>query len=400
MANAQEIGLALQGLSAGLSGRGGEFQQNMQRQQALEQENSRVQEDQARAADLERKKTLFTDSEGALNLVNNGRWDLAASMLGERSDILEEMGIADTRLSDNMADMATLSAEGNEEAQQNLLKQLNDNVLIGQTRGFLQAPEAPEATAEQRTFDALTEGLSEDDKTKARMIKLGLSPRAASLSAVERIAGDKALTDAVANSQQTIKEREKFGVMTGASRAKTIDSGFDKLAKIDGAVRNIDRAISVLDKGAGVGAIEKFLPSFKAASVELDNIQGSMALDVVGATTFGALSAGELQLAKEVALPTGLETDELIDYLGRKKAAQNKLRDYFNEQIQFLDQGATVAGFLRQKEREATAGEAQGQAPQAPVQALPSGVTEDDITTTMQANNMTREQVMARLRGG
>ena len=145
MANTQQIGLALQGLSAGLSGRGGEFQQNMQRQQALEQENARVREEQGKAADLERKKTLFTDSEGALNLINNDRWDLAASMLEERSDTLEEMGIVDTRLSDNIADMATLAAEGNEEAQQNLLKQLNDNVLIGQTRGFLQAPETPEA---------------------------------------------------------------------------------------------------------------------------------------------------------------------------------------------------------------------------------------------------------------
>lgn len=362
MANTQQIGLALQGLSAGLSGRGGEFQQNMQRQQALEQENARVREEQGKAADLERKKTLFTDSEGALNLINNGRWDLAASMLEQRSDLLDEMGIADTRLSDNTADMATLAAEGNEEAQQNLLKQLNDNVLIGQTRGFLQAPETPEATAEQRTFDALIEDLSEEDKTKAKMIKLGLTPRATD-SAAERIAGNEALTNAVANSQQTIKQREKFGAMTGASRAKAVDSGFAKMAKIDGAVRNIDRAISVLDSGAGVGAIEKFLPSFKAASVELDNIQGAMALDVVGATTFGALSAGELDLAKQVALPTGLDTDELIDYLGRRKVAQNKLRDYFNEQIQFLDQGGTVAGFLRQKEREASAGEAQGQAP-------------------------------------
>ncbi len=79
-----------------------------------------------------------------------------------------------------------------------------------------------------------------------------------------------------------------------------------------------------------------FLPSFKAASVELDNIQKSMALDVIGATTFGALSEGELNLAKEVALPTGLDTPQLIDHLNKRKEAQNKLRDYYSEQIQFL----------------------------------------------------------------
>ena len=31
--------------------------------------------------------------------------------------------------------------------------------------------------------------------------------------------------------------------------------------------------------------------------------------------------------------------------------------------------------------------------------ALPEGITEDDITTTMEANNMTREQVLTRLGG-
>lgn len=97
--------------------------------------------------------------------------------------------------------------------------------------------------------------------------------------------------------------------------------------------------------------LEKMWPSIAAASVELDNIRSSMALDVVGATTFGALSAGELALAKDVALPTGLDTDELLTFLNDRKAAQQKLRDYYNEQIQFLDQGGTIAGFLRSKEK-------------------------------------------------
>jgi hypothetical protein len=98
--------------------------------------------------------------------------------------------------------------------------------------------------------------------------------------------------------------------------------------------------------------VEKLWPSIKAASVELDNIQSSMALDVVGAVTFGALSKGELDLAKAVALPTGLDTPELIDWLSRRKVAQEKLRAYYNEQVQFLDQGGTIAGFLRKKESE------------------------------------------------
>ena len=57
-------------------------------------------------------------------------------------------------------------------------------------------------------------------------------------------------------------------------------------------------------------------------------------------------------MAKDVALPTGLNTEELKDFLARKKVAQTKLRAYYNEQIQFLDNEGTVAGFLRMKESE------------------------------------------------
>ena len=77
-----------------------------------------------------------------------------------------------------------------------------------------------------------------------------------------------------------------------------------------------------------------------------------MALDVIGAVTFGALSQGELDLAKSVALNTSLETPELIADLQARKAAQEKLRSYFNEQIEHLDQGGTKASFIRMKKRE------------------------------------------------
>ena len=210
-----------------------------------------------------------------------------------------------------------------------------------------------EKGAGQREFESLTAGLTDEQKEEAVLIKLGISPRAVS-SADITIAESEELTNQIADSKAIIGERKKFGELTGSSRASAIDKGFERIVKIDAAVRNIDGAIEALESGAGVGAIERFLPSFKAASVELDNIQKSMALDVIGSVTFGALSKGELDLAKEVALPTGLDTPQLIEYLKNRKAAQSKLRAYFNEQIQFLDQGGTIAGFLREKERRSS----------------------------------------------
>ncbi len=175
-------------------------------------------------------------------------------------------------------------------------------------------------TAKQREFGTLTSGLSKEQKAEATLIELGLSPRAVG-SAVQTI-NDKNIAEQIGNVKATIRQREKFGELTASSRAKTIDSGFEKIVKIDAGLRNIDRAVAELSAGAGVGAIEKFLPSFRASSVALDNIQKSMALDVIGSVTFGALSQGELDLAKEVALPTGLDTPQLIKHLTDRKSAQ------------------------------------------------------------------------------
>lgn len=233
---------------------------------------------------------------------------------------------------------------------------------INTTQGFLKDPDKrAQLTSKQREFESQTEGFSDADKLSARRISVGLDPRAVG-SAIQTITESGTAED-IGESEAIIGERKKFGELTAASRSKAIDSGFERITGINKNIENIDRALSALERGAGTGAAERFFPSIKAATVELDQIQGELALDVIGAVTFGALSKGELDLAREIALPTGLNEPELIDFLGRKKVAQEKLRDYFSEQIQFLDQGGTVAGFLRSKEREQPEQAAQ-QAPQ------------------------------------
>jgi hypothetical protein len=205
--------------------------------------------------------------------------------------------------------------------------------------------------AEAVAFNDLIKDFTPEQQITAKKIKVGLKGRAMSNALLTSI--ENGSVSNLKDAKAEIKQAEKFAEMTGTSRAKTIDRGFDRIVKIDSGIKNIDRAIAAVDGGAGVGAVEKLWPSIKASSVELDNIRGQMALDVVGATTFGALSKGELDLAKDIALPTGLDTAQLKDYLSKKKSAQQKLRNYFNEQIQFLDQGGTVAGFLRSKETKA-----------------------------------------------
>jgi hypothetical protein len=228
--------------------------------------------------------------------------------------------------------------------------------IIGQIKGkeyadnFFGTDKQAELPAEAVGFNDLIKDFTPEQKKLARQVKAGIKGRAVSNAELSAIQSGEIDDYGKWKTQQ--KQAEKFAEATGAQRAKLIDKGFESINKANTSLRNIDKAIASLDKGAGVGAVEKLWPSIKASSVELDNIRGQMALDVVGATTFGALSEGELNLAKDVALPTGLDTAELKDYLVRKKVAQEKLRDYYNDQVQFLDQGGTVAGFLRMKENE------------------------------------------------
>jgi hypothetical protein len=215
--------------------------------------------------------------------------------------------------------------------------------------GFISNPEQA-LSAAQREFQTLTQGLSEEDKKRARRIKLRLDPGAGVTTGQERIATDPTLTTQVAESQQEIKAAEERGKGEGKSVARVIDESFDKIGRAQANIRNIDRAVSALDKGANTGAVQQFLPSITAASKELEQVRSELGLDVIGDVTFGALSKGELDLALETALPTGLDEPQLKDWLLRKKEAQSKLINNLDQAIQFFEDGGTLGewrAFLR-----------------------------------------------------
>jgi hypothetical protein len=353
------------------------------REAELQPFRSQILEAQAgQSSDQAKISSIATGAAQLLPFLNSGDVEGARTLLNNRIDTLRASNI-DTSDSEEALTLLDQNPD--------LLKQRTGQaVQVGQQLGVIKSPRTQAVSAEQSAFENLIKDLPEEQKTEATLIKLGINPRAVS-SADITIAESPELTEQIADSKAIIGQRKKFGELTGSSRAQAIDKGFERIVKIDTAVRNIDKAIGVLNTGAGVGAVERFIPSFRAASVELDNIQKSMALDVVGAVTFGALSKGELDLAKEVALPTGLDTPQLIEHLQKRKIAQQKLRGYFNDQIQFLDQGGTIAGFLREKERTAEAAPVQQAAPAATAPAPAQQSTDFDFS------RFTDEQIKAAL---
>lgn len=243
---------------------------------------------------------------------------------------------------------------------------IDSTVKAGVQQGFLNR-DADGLTSSQREFQGLTEGMSEADIKEARRIELGLSPRAG-ISAAERIT-EKGLTEDVAKSQATIKQAEEEAKLQAQLKlkpvveseiekakgdvkasGKIIEQSFSKIDDISKNIRNLDRAIRLLDQGANTGAIEKFIPSFTAASRELRQVQNELGLDIIGSVTFGALSQGELDLALDTAIDLGQDPENLRNILAQKKDAQSKLINYLDDQIQFLEQGGTLAGW-REKAR-------------------------------------------------
>jgi hypothetical protein len=127
----------------------------------------------------------------------------------------------------------------------------------------------------------------------------------------------------------------------GAKRAGVIGQEMGKVAfetmnKVRKSIGNIDAAIAAVDAGASSGLVESKFPSWNAATIELENMQAQLGLDVVSSVTFGALSEGELSLAMMTAMPKNLQPAELKDWLERKKASNQKLADYLSEQARFL----------------------------------------------------------------
>ena len=296
----------------------------------------------------ERQKAFFQDA-------RKGRRMLDAGDVGGFTKLVENrLGQINAVGGDPSDSMAVLSmvAQGDIEGAKAALNQVE---MQGVELGLLSDIKATKDRGKPADIIALEKlieraGLSEEDAKTAARIKLGLDPRAT--GSADITIAQKDLANEVADVKATIKQAEKFGELTGASRAKAIDKGFEQITKVNNNIGNLNRAIQLLDEGAKTGAVERFLPSVKAATVELNNLRNRLGLDVIGSVTFGVLSEGELNLALDTALPTGLNEPELKDWLQRKKAAQEKLRGYLEDQINFLDQGGTKAGFMRMKKNQ------------------------------------------------
>ena len=155
----------------------------------------------------------------------------------------------------------------------------------------------------------------------------------------------------------------------GAGEIKAAEAAIavskDAYIRLDGLnadISTMGEAITELDKedGAWTGPIISRLPSIRESSIRLDNIQRRLGLNIIGNTTFGALSQGELELALATGLPTNLQGDDLRTWLVDRQNAQRKLSVYLQDSALFLGTpGNTVPDWIKlQKAKQVEANKA------------------------------------------
>ena len=130
--------------------------------------------------------------------------------------------------------------------------------------------------------------------------------------------------------------------------AKKFESAVADLDSLGSQLLNLKTAKAALDAGADSGVLRQYMPSFEAATSQLRTAANKLGLDIVGSVTFGALSAGELNLALTTALDLSLPPAQLREVVDAKVAAIEKAQDQLYKAARLMsDPNYTADMYMR-----------------------------------------------------
>jgi hypothetical protein len=325
----------------------GQAQLGQQRSELLNTQLDNLIKTEQDAVDLNSIAQFTMQNQPLLKLAQQGNVEPLKLALQTRSESLKRRGRSSNQTDEALAEMQAGNAE-------NVVNSLS---MTPQLAGMLKQKQervtSSEILGDGTTIQSLSTG-----GTKV------ISPSGEVLEGEDRVDAIKLARESEVNRRKAIKEAEVGASTSGAGKTKALQTAvtkgaeaFDRIEKINTAIANYDEVIRLIDEGAETGVISSKLPSVKSASVELDNLQGKLGLDVIGNTTFGALSESELQFALDTALPKKLEGPQLKRWVQAKQQSQAKLKDYLTEAASFLSSGEnTIADFLQMKKAESVLG--------------------------------------------
>ncbi len=350
-----ETGQQVQQFGAALGGRLPEFQKT----QALQQQ-------QQRTLSKERKQALLVDNRGV-------RRALEANDIGQATNILRSRLTGGAQLGADMSDTAALLEQLQSDPQGALSEVVRlDNFAVD--AGLLDAfPSAPERKIEEDALgikrfvdtgepvfaDVTAEGLPKKVVVKASEILPDGTTIQSTSEGVrvfnaqgEKLEGEDVVAAIESANELGIRLAGDKAAATAAAaevtqKIKVIGNMFAKLPGIQQSLLTIGKARAAIAEGAETGVIDKLLPDIRESTVKLTNLMNQLGLEVVSGATFGALSAGELRLALDTALPTGLQPEALDRWLVDKGNAQQKLlTELQNDIISLGEPGTTLASLV------------------------------------------------------
>lgn len=250
---------------------------------------------------------------------------------GDRSRNIEEASVRYTTAGDTVADELGLM-------EQQAAMEQEANATYGTTERYIDEDGnmyfgvmRRQGGEEQTAWTPITPGAP--DQPKGRVEPLG----------------NRGLT-----AQQRIDEQARAGFQKTlrVNSAQNAQAAFEQFKQVRSTLGNINDALDALEQGAESGPISQYLPSFRESTRLLENAMNRMGLDVVGATTFGALSKGELDLALKINVDPGLQGEALKRELLDKRRAQVKLMDELMKAARFFEAGGLPGEYMEMlKER-------------------------------------------------
>lgn len=135
------------------------------------------------------------------------------------------------------------------------------------------------------------------------------------------------------------------------SRSTLIDNYRQQSSASITELRELDNIINAIDSGADTGVFVNYFPTTTRATAELFQAARRLGLNIIQNTTFGALSAAEMKLAMETAVPTGLDEAGLRVWATNKKEKIYKLQNEINSAISHIEAGGSVQDWTAQRTR-------------------------------------------------
>ena len=195
--------------------------------------------------------------------------------------------------------------------------------------------------------------------------------------------------------------------------AKKSGEASTAIVQLQDNIKNYKEGILAIDEGAKSGFFMQYLPNWSEASKKLDNVVKRLGLDVIGSTTFGALSAGELAMAMSTAAPISMAPQYLKKWFEERIKAKENVLKIQQDMVRFFGAGdKTLKDYYDRADRLVQEGNwrstlgledvdenyADGMPP--PDEADATSVEVDEITsedqeTIAKINTMTRDELNA-----